>query len=67
MTIYVWSVRKMPVAVTAKHLNARQDIMQQPERQIAVLVLRGLFHQPVPPDAQIVRQELFHQDRQPLV
>lgn len=58
---------KMPVAVTAEHLNARQDIMQQPERQVAVLVLRGLFHQPVPPDAQIVRQELFHQDRQPLV
>ena len=58
---------KMPVAVTAEHLNARQDVMQQPERQIAVLVLRGLFHQPVPPDVQIVRQELFHQDRQPLV
>ncbi len=58
---------KMPVAVTAEHLNARQDVMQQPERQVAVLVLRGLFHQPVPPDVQIVRQELFHQDRQPLV
>lgn len=58
---------KMPVAVTAEHLNARQDIIQLPERQIAVLVLRGLFHQPVPPDVQIVRQELFHQDRQPLV
>lgn len=58
---------KMPVAVTAEHLNARQDVIQLPERQIAVLVLRGLFHQPVPPDVQIVRQELFHQDRQPLV
>lgn len=58
---------KMPVAVTAEHLNAWQDVMQQPERQVAVLVLRGLFHQPVPPDVQIVRQELFHQDRQPLV
>lgn len=58
---------KMPVAVTAEHLNARQDVMQQPERQVAVLVLRGLFHQPIPPDVQIVRQELFHQDRQPLV
>ncbi len=72
---------KMPVAVTAEHLNAwrdiiktaknalfaRQDIIQLPERQIAVLVLRGLFHQSVPPDVQIVRQELFHQDRQPLV
>lgn len=59
---------KMPVAVTAEHLNARQDVMQQPERQVAVLVLRGLFHQPVPPDVQIVRRivaVVIHRDFAP--